>query len=93
MQTASEAIEEAKWTNRIKTHGKFENVAIISQAIKAVYRKQWFWQKLNSSQREALDQMASKIGRTMAGDPNFVEHWEDIAGYAMLAIGGDDAKT
>lgn len=39
---------------------------------------------LNSIQLEALDMIAHKIGRIIAGDPNHQDHWRDIAGYATL---------
>jgi hypothetical protein len=29
--------------------------------------------------------IAHKIGRIMAGDPNFHDHWADLSGYAELA--------
>ena len=28
--------------------------------------------------------IAHKIGRILAGDPNHIDHWLDIAGYATL---------
>ena len=34
--------------------------------------------------KEALDMIAHKIGRICAGNPNFKDHWADIAGYAQL---------
>lgn len=33
---------------------------------------------------EAIEMIFHKIGRIGAGNPNFVDHWEDIAGYATL---------
>ena len=30
--------------------------------------------------------IAHKIGRILAGDPSFQDHWADIAGYATLII-------
>lgn len=40
---------------------------------------------MNDAQREALDSMASKFGRLGSGNPNFRDHWDDLAGYAALA--------
>jgi hypothetical protein len=34
--------------------------------------------------REALEIDAHKIGRILAGDPDFRDHWLDRAGYATL---------
>ena len=28
--------------------------------------------------------IAHKIGRILAGNPDFKDHWDDIAGYAVL---------
>jgi hypothetical protein len=28
--------------------------------------------------------IAHKIGRIIAGDPDFRDHWDDLAGYATL---------
>jgi hypothetical protein len=42
------------------------------------------WSRLDHSQAEALDMIAHKIGRILAGDPNHADHWDDIAGYARL---------
>jgi hypothetical protein len=33
---------------------------------------------------EALDMILHKIGRIVAGDATFKDHWVDIAGYATL---------
>lgn len=41
--------------------------------------------KLDDVQRESLSMIFHKIGRILAGDPNFRDHWDDIAGYAKLA--------
>jgi hypothetical protein len=40
---------------------------------------------LSDQQIEALEMIAHKIGRIIAGDPDFDDHWDDIAGYAKIA--------
>lgn len=83
-------METTKLLNeRSKTHGPYELHAEITQAIKSnmVYFKINdipVWYKLSNEQRESLDMIAHKIGRILAGDPNFRDHWDDIAGYAKL---------
>jgi hypothetical protein len=37
-----------------------------------------------SDQIESLDMIASKIARIVNGDPNYIDNWDDIAGYAKL---------
>ena len=66
---------------RGKTHGDFRDHALITQTIKALYAGK----VLDSVQRESLDMIAHKIGRIIAGDPDHIDHWDDIAGYATLA--------
>jgi len=70
-------------TERNKTHGPYELHAAITQRIKNIMYEQG-WINLTPSQRESLDMIAHKIGRILAGDPDFRDHWDDIAGYAKL---------
>jgi hypothetical protein len=35
-------------------------------------------------QRESLDMIQHKISRILNGDPNIVDSWADIAGYAHI---------
>ena len=71
---------------RQKTHGDFTVHARITQNIKIAMVNDDGVDifKLSDSQREALEMIAHKIGRIMAGDPNHADHWADIAGYATL---------
>lgn len=67
---------------RTNTHGAFEANAANSQTIQAAMRATKNWHDLDNDQREALQMIAHKIGRILAGDQNFHDHWHDIAGYA-----------
>ena len=67
---------------REKTHGSFIMGSKVAQELKEAFR--WGPKELQHSQREALDLIATKIGRIVCGDPNNKDHWEDIAGYAKL---------
>ena len=84
--------------NRGQSHGDFTDHARVTQELKAVLgeelvlraaRKQ---QQLNNCQREALEMIFHKIGRILAGNPNFEDHWTDIAGYAKIAADRPGAK-
>ena len=66
-------------------HGKFSENAKFSQRVKKLMRANPAWSRLNLQQREALEMIAHKISRILAGDPNHTDHWHDIAGYATLA--------
>lgn len=37
---------------------------------------------MDPDMREALEMIAHKIGRILAGDPAYDDSWVDIAGYA-----------
>ena len=40
----------------------------------------------STSQQEALDMIAHKIGRIINGNPHYKDSWVDIAGYAQLVV-------
>ena len=65
-------------------YGKFSGHAGITQNLKHVMRLHFGWGNLNSSQQEALEMIAHKIGRILNGDPSYADSWHDIAGYATL---------
>lgn len=78
---------------RGKTHGNFGDHARVTQRFKDVLatelsaraqRQQSF---LTPTQIESLEMILHKIGRIVAGDPAFEDHWADIAGYARIANG------
>lgn len=41
-------------------------------------------------QQEALDMILVKVSRICIGDPSHADHWDDIAGYALLGKQGHD---
>lgn len=69
---------------RGKTHGDFTDHAAITQALKQEMSYTDKWRGLTYVQKEALEMIQHKVGRILAGDPNFKDHWDDIAGYAKL---------
>lgn len=69
---------------RNKIHGEFTNDARTSQALKHVMHETKNWSDLTFVQKEALEHIATKIGRILSGNPNHVDHWSDIQGYARL---------
>jgi hypothetical protein len=70
---------------RAKTHGDYSVQTIIAQKIKRAMCDTDSFHCLSPQHKEALDMIAHKIGRVLAGDPNHRDHWDDIAGYAQLA--------
>jgi bcepNY3gp66 len=71
---------------RGKTHGKFWEHAKVSQELKEAISCHFdtHANSLSPQQQEALEMICHKIARIVAGNPNFVDHWRDIAGYATL---------
>ncbi len=78
---------------REKTHGPFTVVAAKAQHLKDTMRGGANWDAMDDIQREALEMIASKIGRILAGNHDEVDHWRDIAGYAELAVRELDRLT
>lgn len=82
---------EALISERGKTHGSFEDHARITKRLKRVLETELSFRRnrnqieLTDQHIEALDMIAHKIGRIIAGDPTFQDHWDDIAGYAHIA--------
>lgn len=80
MKTVQDTLNE-----RGNQHGKFADNARFSQIVKSVMRDYKSWNFLSNEKREALEMIAHKISRILAGDSNHADHWRDIAGYATLA--------
>ncbi len=80
---------DAMLTERGARYGKFQDHAEITQDLKAVM---WNFEKdgknpfhhMACDQRESLEMIQHKIGRILNGDPNFIDSWDDICGYAKL---------
>lgn len=71
---------------RAVDYGKFIEGAEVMQMLKRVVQN-----ALNNrdkvlahDQAEAMDMIIHKIGRIINGNPDVVDHWLDIAGYAKL---------
>lgn len=71
---------------RQTTHGNFAANAAISQMLKRVYRSAPSWEGLTDIERESLDMMALKFSRILSGKSQERQHWEDVVGYAKLAL-------
>lgn len=78
MESIAETIRE-----RGKNYGNFEDVAEMSQKLKAVLLDTNT--HLNPHQKEAGEMICLKLARIFAGNnPDYEDNWRDIAGYAML---------
>ena len=71
---------------RAITYGKFENLAEVSQRFKdslhyfLITRNKY----LAPDQQEAMELIFHKLARIVNGDPDHIDNWKDIAGYATL---------
>ena len=69
---------------RGEQYGDFTTQGEIAQELKEYMRKRPGWAYLQPHQRESLDMIQHKISRILNGDPNVVDSWADIAGYAHI---------
>ena len=74
---------DAILNTRATTYGAFKDVAQVAQEMKNAIRM-CNNSELEDDQIEALDMIASKIARIVNGNPDHVDSWVDIAGYAQL---------
>ena len=71
-------------TDRGKEYGGFEELAKLSQILKAILRQHPGWHNLDDDMQEALDMDATKTARILNGNPTHIDSWDDKAGYARL---------
>ena len=76
---------------RGSVYGPFLHNAIVAQAIKAALRnipdpnnEGMRWENLPLDVREGLDLIALKMSRIVTGDPEYLDNWDDIGGYAKI---------
>lgn len=71
-------------TERGARYGKFKDHAALSQGLKRVMYTGRSAGALADDQREALEMIVHKVARILNGDPDYVDSWADIEGYARL---------
>ncbi len=67
-------------------YGDYANHAAIALSIVDAMAVNDSWDNLSSVQTQALRVIADKIARILNGDPDYVDSWTDIAGYATLVV-------
>ncbi len=72
--------------DRAKDYGKFIEGAEIMQMLKRIVHNyiEARGTQLAFDQREALDMIMHKVGRIINGNPDKIDTWSDVAGYATL---------
>lgn len=73
-------------TQREVNYGSYNAHAHTAQCLKGVMENSSKWQSLSNEQKESLHMIAHKVGRILNGDPNFIDSWRDLAGYATLIV-------
>lgn len=85
-EARSEEAAETLLSNRQNTHGDFFHNARVSQALKRIMRAEPGWDLLSDVEKESMDMIALKFSRVLSGRPLELQHWEDVEGYARLAV-------
>jgi hypothetical protein len=67
-------------------YGTFADNASTSQALKRIMAQHLAKhnKQIADDQWEAMEMIAHKVARIINGDPDYVDNWADIAGYARL---------
>jgi hypothetical protein len=72
--------------SRAKDYGAFADNARLAQALKRTMadHADEMGSLFSDEQWEALEMIASKMSRIVNGNPDKIDNWDDIAGYAKL---------
>ena len=76
--------------NRKKTHGDWDEYSEVSQNLKILCKPGNF--RRTSAQNEALSMICGKLARIITGDADCADHWDDVAGYALLGKNGHNRR-
>lgn len=84
--TGEETDIDGTLDERAQDYGKFKDGAALMQALKRTLadHARIHNKTFSDDQWEALEMIIHKIGRIVNGNPDKVDHWVDIAGYAKL---------
>jgi hypothetical protein len=75
---------DATLAERGARYGEFIDHATIAQQLQDAMHAADGWCKLAPDQKQALTVIADKIARLLNGDPDYLDNWHDIIGYARL---------
>ena len=75
---------ESTLNQRGERYGKFKDVAATTYALQEILRNAKNHEHMTDDQVIALDMICNKMARIVNGDPNYIDNWHDIAGYATL---------
>lgn len=69
---------------RGSNYGEFINNASCATSLKEAAKYFSGWNSMPPDMKEAIDLIFSKISRAITGNPEHIDNWDDIAGYAQL---------
>jgi hypothetical protein len=69
---------------RGSVYGDFENIAHVAQELKLAARDGGKWDALPHDVKESVEMICTKISRIVNGEPEYLDNWDDICGYAKL---------
>ena len=75
---------DAILAERGSRYGSFYEHARLAQALKHIMWNTEGWGRLVADQAQALEVIMDKVARALNGDPNYLDNWTDIIGYAKL---------
>jgi len=70
--------------DREVTHGDFEMKAMWIQEIMENLIGLYSYQEMEADKKEAIHMILVKLSRIIYGNHDHADHWDDIAGYALL---------
>ena len=70
--------------DREVTHGDFEMKAMWIQEIMEHLISLNAYQNMEADKKEAIHMILVKLSRIIYGNHDHADHWDDIAGYALL---------
>lgn len=65
-------------------YGDFSHHARAAQRLQDAMRTTANWDRLSDDKKQSLTVIADKIARILTGDPEYIDNWHDIQGYARL---------
>lgn len=71
---------------RGEKYGTIKDNAHVAQEIMYALDRTNCLQKLSDVQMYAITMIATKLSRIVNGDPDYLDSWNDIAGYSTLVV-------
>ena len=67
------------------SYGNYVDQSVIAENLMREIEREKGWKKFPPTHRQATRVIVIKLARLLNGNPNHVDSWHDIAGYATLA--------